>query len=137
LESETVRARIEAVTNLPDNISQMLDQASVVLGRATYVQVSGFLWIEDQEVRELLRTRRPAADMFIDPSPPAGLLIGPDVDLERLVRRCRTLGVEIEADGTLVRARSMSPLPSGPETPRPASATRPRTRASSTRPPRT
>jgi len=136
LESDTVRARIEAVAVIPDNIAQMLDQASVVLGRATYVAVSGFLWIEDQEVRELLRTRRPVADMFIDPSPPAGLLIGPDVELERLVRRCRTLGVEIESDGTLVRARSMSPLPSGPETSRPASATRPRTRSSTSRAPR-
>lgn len=136
IESETVRARIEAVAVIPDNISQMLDQASVVLGKATYVAVSGFLWIEDQEVRELLRTRRPVADMFIDPSPPAGLLIGPDVDLERLVRRCRTLGVEIEADGALIRARSMSPLPSGPETSRPASATRPRSRSSTTRAPR-
>lgn len=135
LESETLRARIEGVAIIPENIAQMLDQASVVLGKATYVSVSGFLWIEDQEVRELLRTRRPVSDMFIDPSPPAGLLIGPDVDLERLVRRCRALGVEIEADGALIRARSMSPLPSGPETSRPASATRPRTR-SSTRPPR-
>ncbi|HRI70074.1 MAG TPA: hypothetical protein PK156_37850 [Polyangium sp.] len=133
LESETLRARIEAVALIPDNIAQMLDQASVVLGRATYVQVSGFLWIEDQEVRELLRTRRPVADMFVDPSPPAGLLIGPDVDLERLVRRCRALGVEIEADGALIRARSMSPLPGAPETARPASATRPRSRTPSTR----
>lgn len=136
LESETLRARIEAVAVIPENIAQMLDQASVVLGRATYVSVSGFLWIEDQEVRELLRTRRPVADMFVDPSPPAGLLIGPDVDLERLVRRCRALGVEIEADGALIRARSMSPLPGGPETSRPASATRPRTRSSTSRAPR-
>jgi hypothetical protein len=136
LESETIRSRIEAVAMLSDNISQMLDQAGVVLGRATYVPVSGFLWIEDQEVRELLRTRRPVADLFIDPSPPAGLLIAPEVDLERLVRRCRTLGVEIEADGALVRARSVSPLPNGSDMPRPASATRPRTRSSSTRPPR-
>lgn len=136
LESETLRARIEAVAIIPDNIAQMLDQASVVLGRATFVPVSGFLWIEDQEVRELLRTRRPAADMFVDPSPPAGLLIGPDVDLERLVRRCRALGVEIEVDGTLIRARSLSPQPGAPESPRPASATRPRTRGSSSRPPK-
>jgi hypothetical protein len=71
--------------------------------------------------------------MFLDPSPPAGLLIAPDVDFERLVRRCRGLGVEIEADGALVRARSTSPLPTTVESPRPASATRPRTRASSTR----
>lgn len=136
LESESLRARIEAVAVVPDNIAQMLEQASIVLGRATFVQTAGFLWIEDQEIRELLRTRRPVADMFIDPSPPAGLLIAPDVDFERLVRRCRGLGVEIEADGALVRARSMSPLPTTPESSRPASATRPRTRASSTRPPR-
>jgi hypothetical protein len=108
-----------------------------VLGRATYVPVSGFLWIEDQEVRELLRTRRPLADMFIDPSPPAGLLIGPDVDLERLVRRCRALGVEIEADGALIRARSISPMPGAPEMTRPASATRPRSRTPTTRTSRT
>jgi len=136
LESETLRARIEAVAVVPDNIAQMLEQASIVLGRATFVQTAGFLWIEDQEIRELLRTRRPVADMFLDPSPPAGLLIAPDVDFERLVRRCRGLGVEIEADGALVRARSTSPLPTTVESPRPASATRPRTRASSTRPPR-
>ncbi len=134
LESDVLRARIEAVAILPDSISQMLEQAGVVLGRATFVPVSGFLWIEDQEVRELLRTRRPAADMFIDPSPPAGLLIGPDVDIERLVRRCRALGVEIEADGSLIRARSISPLPSAaPDTGRPVSATRPRSRTPASR----
>lgn len=137
LESDVLRARIEAVAMLPDNISQMLDQASVVLGRATFVPVSGFLWIEDQEVRELLRTRRPVADMFVDPSPPSGLLIGPDVDLERLVRRSRALGVEIEADGNLIRARSLSPQPGVPETSRPVSATRPRTRTPTSRTPRT
>jgi hypothetical protein len=127
LESDSVKTRIEAVARLPDSISQMLVQASVVIGRASYVPASGFLWVEDTEVRELLRTRRPAAEIFIDPSPPSGLLIAPDVDTERLVRRCRALGVEIEAEGNVLRARSMTPPPSQ-EGPRTASATRPRSR---------
>ena len=137
LESDVLRARIEAVAILPDNISQMLDQASVVLGRATFVPTSGFLWIEDPEVRELLRSRRPVADMFVDPSPPAGLLICPDIDLERLTRRCRALGVDLEFDGALMHARSLSPQPAAPEHSRPISATRPRSRTPSPRTPRT
>ena len=74
------------------------------------------LVVEDErEIRELLRTRRPAAELFVDPSPPSGLLIGPEIEIERVIRRCRSLGVEIEADGGLLRARSHSlhptPLP--------------------------
>lgn len=110
-DSDAVRARIEAVAPLPETISRILAQASVVIGKASFVGASGFLWIEDSEVRELLRTRRPAAEMFVDPSPPGGLLIEAGVDLERLIRRCRALGVEIEADvGTLKATR---PTPAG------------------------
>jgi hypothetical protein len=111
VESDIVRSRIEAVAPLPDTISRILTQASVVVGRVSFVAASGFLWIEDPEIRELLRTRRPAAELFIDPSPPAGLLICPDVDMERLVRRCRALGVEIEAEGGTLRIRSNTPPP--------------------------
>lgn len=111
-DSDGVRARIEAVAPLPDNISRTLAQASVVIGKASFVGAAGFLWIEDPEVRELLRTRRPAAEMFVDPSPAGGLLIEAGVDLERLIRRCRALGVEIEAEvgGTL---RGTRPTPPG------------------------
>ena len=110
-DSDGVRARIEAVAPLPETISRILAQASVVIGKASFVGASGFLWIDDVEVRELLRTRRPAAEMFVDPSPPGGLLIEAGVDLERLIRRCRALGVEIEADvGTLKATR---PTPAG------------------------
>lgn len=115
VEADTLRARIEAVAPLPDTISRMLVQASVVIGKATLSGASGFLWVEDTEVRELLRTRRPASELFVDPSPPAGLLIAPDVDLDRLVRRCRALGVEIELDGAAVRARTPVSTPQPPE----------------------
>jgi hypothetical protein len=115
VEADTLRARIEAVAPLPDTISRMLVQASVVIGKATLAGASGFLWVDDVEVRELLRTRRPASELFVDPSPPSGLLIAPDVDLDRLVRRCRALGVEIEIDGAAVRARTPVSTPTPPE----------------------
>lgn len=127
-ESDAVKTRIEAVAKLPESISQMLAQASVVIGRGSFVAASGFLWVEDAEVRELLRTRRPAAELFVDPSPPGGLLIAPDVDAERLIRRCRALGVEIEAEGNVMRARSVTPMPATQEGLRTATATRPRSR---------
>jgi len=117
LESDALRARIEAVAKLPEGISQMLIQASVVIGRASFVPAAGFLWVEDSEIRELLRTRRPASELFIDPSPPSGLLLAPEVDLERVVRRCRALGVEVECEGNLLRARSVTPMPSSQEAP--------------------
>jgi hypothetical protein len=109
VESDIVRARIEAVAPLPDTLSRVLAQASVIIGKVGYVAASGFLWTEDPEIRELLRTRRPAAELFVDPSPPSGLLIAPDVDIDRLVRRCRALGVEIEAEGGTLRIKSTPP----------------------------
>jgi hypothetical protein len=134
VESDSLRARIESIAPLPDGISRMLLQASVVIGKATLATASGFLWIEDTDVRELLRTRRPACELFVDPSPPSGLLVAADVDLERLVRRCRALGVEVESDGAVVRARSMTPPP-GEVAPRNNSTVRPRgTKSSITRP---
>ena len=70
VESDSLRARIELVAPLPDTISRMLIQASAVIGRGSLVQASGFLWIDDPEVRELLRTRRPASELFVDPVAP-------------------------------------------------------------------
>ncbi|HEY4102594.1 MAG TPA: hypothetical protein VGM44_01845, partial [Polyangiaceae bacterium] len=63
----------------------------------------------DPEVRELLRTRRQSADLFVDPSPPAGLLLAVGADLERVARRCRALGVEVLVDGEVYRTRSIPP----------------------------
>lgn len=122
LESDAVRGRIEAVAPLPDSIARVLVQASVVIGRATLAPASGFLWVDDPEIRELLRTRRPASELFVDPSPPAGLIVAPDVDLDRLVRRCRALGVELEADGAALRVRTPSLPPVVGESTRPPGA---------------
>jgi hypothetical protein len=109
VDADVIRARLEALAPLPDPISRQLVQASTVIGRAELVNTQGFLWVEDPEIRELLRTRRQSSDLFIDPSPPAGLLIAPGVDLDRLARRCRALGVELIVDGEVYRARSMAP----------------------------
>ena len=61
----------------------------------------------------LLRTRRATAELFLDPSPQGGLLVSSQVDLDRLVRRCRTVGVEVVVEGQVLRARSLPPAASG------------------------
>ena len=109
LEADILRARIEAIAPLPETLSRMLTQASIVVGRATWVAATGFLWVEDANVREMLRTRRPTQELFIDPSPPGGLLVVAGSDIERLARRARTIGVEILVDGQVLRARTIPP----------------------------
>jgi hypothetical protein len=116
LEAEVLRTRLEALAPLPESLSRTLAQASVVVGRATFEAAAGFLWVEDGNVRELLRTRRPTQELFVDPSPPGGLLVAPGIDLDRLARRCRTVGVELLVDGLVVRARTMPPPGSIPPT---------------------
>ncbi len=109
IDADVIKARLEAVAPLPDPIARQLVQASAVIGRAELVETQGFLWVEDPEVREMLRTRRQSADLFIDPSPPAGLLVAPGVDADRLARRCRALGVELIVQGEVYKARSVLP----------------------------
>jgi hypothetical protein len=109
LDADAIRGRLEAMAPLPDPVARLLTQASAVLGRAEYVTSQGFLWVDDPEVRELLRTRRQSSDLFVDPSPPGGLLIASGVDLDRLARRCRALGVEVLVDGDVYRTRSTAP----------------------------
>jgi len=108
-EADAIRLRLEAVASLPDPIARVLAQASAVVGRAEFVETQGFLWVEDNEVREMLRTRRQTADLFIDPSPPAGLLVVAGVDLDKLARRSRSLGVELLVSGQPYRTRSTLP----------------------------
>jgi hypothetical protein len=110
-DADALRQRIEAVAPLPESLSRTLAQASVVVGRGSFVPVTGFLWVEDPNVREMLRTRRSTAELFVDPSPPAGLLVASGVDLDRVVRRARTVGVEILVDGAVARARTLPPPP--------------------------
>jgi hypothetical protein len=109
IEADAVKQRIAAVAALPDGLSKTLEQASVVVGRGTYAPASAFLWVEDGNVRELLRTRRGTQELFVDPSPPGGLLVAAGVEIERLVRRCRAVGVEIELDGQVLRAATIPP----------------------------
>jgi hypothetical protein len=109
LEADIVRQRIEAVAPLPESLSKTLAQASIVLGRGSFVPTAGFLWVDDPNLRELLRTRRPTGELFVEPSPNGGLLVAPGVDLDRLSRRCRAVGIEIVYDGQVVRARSIPP----------------------------
>lgn len=109
IDSDALRTRLEVIATLPDPIARVLQQASAVIGRAEFVETQGFLWVEDPEIRELLRTRRQTVDLFIDPSPPSGLLVAPGVDLDRLARRCRSLGVELLYGGQPYRTRSTLP----------------------------
>lgn len=120
-EVEALRQRIEALAPLPETLARTLAQASVVVGRGSFVAATGFLWVDDPNVRELLRTRRATSELFVDPSPPAGLLVSGQVDLERLTRRCRTVGVEILLEGQVVRARTLAPPPVAPGPRRPSS----------------
>jgi hypothetical protein len=109
LEADVLRARIEALAPLPEALARTLAQASVVVGRASWVPAAGLLWVEDPNIREMLRTRRTTQELFVDPSPPGCLLVTAGVDIDRLARRCRTIGVEILAEGLVVRARTLPP----------------------------
>lgn len=119
IDAAAIRQRLESVATLPEPVARVLVQASAVLGRAQFVSSPGFLWVDDPELRELLRTRRQTADLFLDPSPPGGLLVAPGVELERIVLRCRTLGVEVlvddDARGAGVSARSAASPRGEPE----------------------
>ncbi|MEB2313416.1 MAG: hypothetical protein OZ928_16355 [Polyangiaceae bacterium] len=109
VDPELIRGRLEQIAQLPDPIERLLTQASAVVGRAELVPTLGFLWVDDPEIRELLRTRRQTADLFVEPSPPGGLLVASTVDVDRLARRCRSLGVEVLVDGAVHRARTSAP----------------------------
>ena len=109
LEAEALKQRIEALAPLPETLSRTLAQASIVLGRAAFASAAGFLWIEDASIRGLLRARPATAELFVGPSPPGGLLVEAAIDIDRVVRRCRTVGIEIVVDGEVVRARTIPP----------------------------
>jgi hypothetical protein len=108
IDGTSIRSRLEAIAPLPEPIARLLVQASAVLGRAEYVATQGFLWVDDPELRELLRTRRQTADLFVEPSPPGGLLLAAGVELDRVVLRCRSLGVEVLSGGEACHTQSRS-----------------------------
>ena len=122
VEPGLLRARIEALAVPSDAVLRLFEDASVVLGRGGLASASGFVWIEDAEIRELLRTRRATAELFVDPSPPGGLLVSPGIEVDRLRRRCRSIGVEITLEAERASARVAS------EDLAPNSSVRPRAR---------
>ena len=125
VDGEVIRATISALVDPSITVAKALDQLSVVVGRITFVAASGFLWCDDPDVREMLRSRKQTAECFIDPSPPAGLLLSPTVSLDALARRCRVLGVEVISEGQVVRARSTIPPPMLDNSPARPSGARP------------
>lgn len=109
VEGEVISDGIRALTKPSATINKALEQLSVVLGSVSYVAASGFLWCDDADVREMLGSRRQTTDLFINPSPPGGLLMTPSATIDTVARRCRALGVEVLVDGQVVRARSTVP----------------------------
>jgi hypothetical protein len=114
IEAELVKTRLEALCSLPESLAKLLAQAGTVLARGRYVPAAGFLWIDDANVREMLRTRRQTADLFLELSPAEGLLMAPNTEIDRVIRRCRAVGVELTFEGRLLRARATTPPPEMP-----------------------
>jgi len=104
IDSESLRDRLASVAVLPNAVQRMLVAASEVVGEASFVPIEGFLWVADPGVRKLLLSRRQTKSLFVDPSPPGGLLVAPGVSLQLLSLRARTLGVRIVEDGEGVEA---------------------------------
>jgi hypothetical protein len=142
-----LRERLAVIAALPDPIERQLAQASTVLGRAEFIAAVGFLWIDDPEIRRMLSTRRSTADLFVNPSPPSGLLVTAGVDMDTLARRCRTMGIEVLEDGEVCyasgtiaprRGRKSEPptnrTKSGVQSKRATSSRRPGSRPASTKP---
>jgi hypothetical protein len=108
IDAGLMRERLEALVPLNDELSGALDEAATIVGRATLAAASAFLWVDDPDVRDMLRLTAAVADMFVEPSPPGGLLVAAGVDAERLVRRCRALGVEVAIEDGFPRVRQSS-----------------------------
>ncbi len=119
LDASEMRRRVEALAPLSATASRLFEEAGVVIGSGTFTPTAGFLWVDDADVRELLRTRPGTADLFLDPSPDGGLLVAPGVEPDRVARRCRALGVEVELEEPVMRARRSTAPP-----PRPSDAGR-------------
>ncbi|MBI4703284.1 MAG: hypothetical protein HY744_19380 [Deltaproteobacteria bacterium] len=117
IDADEMGARIGRLAVPSAELAAALREAATVVGRATLVAASGFLWVDDDEIRQLLRTRLAPGEPFLDPSPPAGLLLAPGADAEKLVRRCRALGVEIDLIPAVARRRPSGPPPAQADEP--------------------
>ncbi len=117
IQAAEMRKCLSALAPVPPELDDALEQAGTVIGRATLVGAAGFLWVEDPEVRDMLMSAPTLAELFVDPSPPGGLLVSPLVDAERLLRRCRAMGVDIVVEEGMMRIRhSTAPPPKKSDT---------------------
>ncbi len=115
VDATTIATRLGHLAPLPDDLARRLREASAVIAQVPYVAASGFVFVEDETVRELLLAKKPTADLFLPQAVPGGLLIAPGVDVDKLVRRCRGIGVELVSDGEILTLRD---APSQPPTSR-------------------
>lgn len=111
LDSEKLQAQLELIAPLPEALERYFARANTILARSSYTPAAGFLWIDDENIREMLLTRRQTSDLFLDPSPAGGLLVAPGVELDRLIRRCRALGIEISQEGRVLKAGTQTTAP--------------------------
>lgn len=111
LETSQLLAALSAIVELPEQTAALVRRAGAVRGAVEHVACAGFLRVEQAELRELLLSRRQTMDLFLQQSPPGGLLIAASVDFEQLVRRCRIVGVELTSDGQVCRMGSTRPPP--------------------------
>jgi hypothetical protein len=108
-EADVIQARIEQVASLPDPIARDVGPG----------QRGDWPRRVRQHFRLLVGRRSggpraaphapPDPRSVRRPSPPSGLLLVAGVDLERLARRCRSLGVEVVVEGEVYRTRSIPP----------------------------
>jgi hypothetical protein len=94
-----IATKLAALAPLSGEVERMLEVAARTDGRAEFASASGFLWVDDPSLLEQIRAKRGLAALFVDPSPPGGLLVSEGVTLDRLTLRCRAVGIEIYVSG--------------------------------------
>lgn len=100
-----LRATLTQIAPIPSRLQASITDASAVLGQAEWIPSAGFLWVGDPKIRDRLRSKRQTASLFVDPSPPGGLLLRPQVPVEKLAVRCRALGIEVLFAGAKLCAK--------------------------------
>ncbi len=90
--------RISAVCPPSSQLADILFHAGERLQPVQFVPCSGFVWLDDPRLLQEVRSKRALAALFVEPSPPGGLLVAADVPWDRLVRRCRAAGIDVRRD---------------------------------------
>ncbi len=111
VQASEMRKRLAVIAEVSSELDEALRQAGTVIGRGTFTGASGFVWVDDPEVRSMLLSAPTLSELFVDPSPPGGLLVSAMVDPERLVRRCRAMGVDLVVEESALRVRNSSAPP--------------------------